>query len=137
MVNNMLKSILKLLILGALVAPVNFALGVSRGEEMYQTLTCAACHGAAGKGMVYRRDRKDKKTGKYKYRKGQTKPGFEAYPKLAGQNSAYLYVQMVDIFSGKRNNNLSPAMAGIKLMVDSTAKEGDLQAIADYLSQVK
>jgi hypothetical protein len=32
---------------------------------------------------------------------------------------------------------MSAAMLGIKIMIDSTAKEGDLQAVADYLSQVR
>ncbi len=123
------------MLVGGLVLPT--AQASSRGEEMYKALTCTACHGVAGKGMVRSRDRINKKTGKYKYRKGDTKPGFESYPKLAGQNSTYLYNQMVDIFEGRRKNGMSAAMAGIKLMIDSTAKKGDLQAIADYLSQVK
>ncbi|MBC8257479.1 MAG: c-type cytochrome [SAR324 cluster bacterium] len=110
---------------------------IKRGEQMYMALTCFACHGKEGKGMVRRRDRKNKKTGKWKYRKGDPMPGFESYPKLAGQNSKYLFTQMNDIFDGRRTNGLSAAMLGIKIMVDSTAKEGDLQAIADYLSQVK
>lgn len=87
--------------------------------------------------MVRTKDRLNKKTGKYKYRKGDPMPGFEGYPKLAGQNATYLYNQMMDIFEGRRKNGMSAAMAGIKLMVDSTAKEGDLKAIAEYLSKVK
>jgi len=110
---------------------------IQRGKEMFMALTCFACHGQEGKGMVRKRDRKSKKTGKWKYRKGDPMPGFEAYPKLAGQNSKYLYTQMMDIFEGRRTNGLSAAMLGIKIMIDSTAKEGDLQAVADYLSQVK
>ncbi len=110
---------------------------IKRGQEMYMALTCFACHGQEGRGMVRKKDRKNKKTGKWKYRKGDAMPGFESYPKLAGQHSKYLYTQMMDIFEGRRTNGLSAAMLGIKLMVDSTAKEGDLQAISDYLSQVK
>ena len=60
---------------------------IERGKQMYMTLTCFACHGQEGRGMVRKRDRKDKKTGKFKYRKGDPMPGFEAYPKLAGQNA--------------------------------------------------
>ena len=110
---------------------------IQRGKEMYMSLTCFACHGQEGKGMVRKRDRKSKKTGNWKYRKGDPIPGFEAYPKLAGQNSKYLYMQMMDIFEGRRNNGLSAAMLGIKIMIDSAAKEGDLQAVAEYLSQIK
>ena len=82
-------------------------------------------------------NRKDKKTGKFKYRKGDPMPGFEAYPKLAGQNAKYLLAQMNDIFEGRRKNGLSAAMFGIKLMIDNTAKEGDLEAISEYLAQIK
>lgn len=87
--------------------------------------------------MVRKRDRKDKKTGKFKYRKGDPIPGFENYPKLAGQGSVYLYNQMKDILDGRRTNGMSSAMAGIKGFIDSTATDEDLKAVADYLSQVK
>ena len=109
----------------------------SRGEMMYKKLTCFACHGEAGRGMVRKKDKFNKKTGKYKYRKGDMLPGFERYPKLAGQSSVYLLEQMKDFFSGKRTNGLSSAMMGVKGLVDSTAKPGDLKAISDYLSKVK
>ncbi|MEC8844136.1 MAG: hypothetical protein VXX42_09160, partial [SAR324 cluster bacterium] len=68
---------------------------------------------------------------------GDPMPGFEAYPKLAGQNAKYLLAQMNDIFEGRRKNGLSAAMFGIKLMIDNTAKEGDLEAISEYLAQIK
>ena len=107
------------------------------GKELYMKLTCFACHGPEGKGMVRKRDGKDKKTGKFKYRKGDPMPGFEAYPKLAGQNSVYLYNQMKDIFTGKRTNGLTTAMLGIKAFIDSSASDEDLKAVAEYLSQVQ
>lgn len=107
------------------------------GKELYTKLTCFGCHGPDGKGMVRKRDRKDKKTGKFKYRKGDPLPGFEAYPKLAGQNATYLYNQMKDIFEGRRTNGLSSAMQGIKTFIDSTATDEDLKAIAEYLSKVE
>ncbi|MBF0353304.1 MAG: c-type cytochrome [SAR324 cluster bacterium] len=107
------------------------------GATLYQQLTCFACHGAEGRGQVRNREKIDKTTGEVVYRQGDPMPGFEAYPKLAGQNKLYLYNQMKDIFSGKRNNGLSAAMLGIKLMIDSTATDDDLMAIAEYLSQVK
>jgi hypothetical protein len=44
---------------------------------------------------------------------------------------------MMDIFEGKCNNGLSASMLGIKIMIDSAAKEVDHQAVAEYLSQIK
>ena len=87
--------------------------------------------------MVRKRDRIDKETGKYKYREGDPMPGFEAYPKLAGQNAQYLYNQMKDILEGRRTNGLSAAMGGIKAFVDSSATDEDLMAVAEYLAHVK
>lgn len=71
---------------------------------------CMACHGPDG-----------------------NKPLMPAYPKLAGQNADYLYAQMQDIKSGKRNNGMTAAMKGIMPMVN----DEEMRAIADYLSQVK
>ena len=68
---------------------------------------CVACHG------------KDAKT-----------PIMPQYPKLAGQNEAYLLQQMKDIKSGKRNNGMTAAMKGVMHMVT----EEELAAIAKYLS---
>lgn len=68
---------------------------------------CTACHG------------KDAKS-----------PLLPMYPKLAGQNEAYLLQQLKDIKSGKRNNGMSAAMKGIMHMVS----EEEMAAIAKYLS---
>ena len=68
---------------------------------------CVACHG------------KDAKT-----------PIMPMYPKLAGQNEAYLLQQMKDIKSGKRNNGMTAAMKGVMHMVN----DEELAAIAKYLS---
>ena len=68
---------------------------------------CTACHG------------KDAKT-----------PLLPMYPKLAGQNEAYLLQQLKDIKSGKRNNGMSAAMKGIMHMVN----DEEMAAIAKYLS---
>ena len=126
------------LIIALLLGIMSFAsFANERGKEMYTKLTCVACHGEDGRGMVRKKDKISKKTGKYKYRKGDMMPGFENYPKLAGQSSVYLYNQMKDIFDGKRTNGMSNAMSGIKIMIDKTATDEDLKAIADYLSKVK
>ncbi|WJW75955.1 cytochrome c [Thiohalobacter sp. IOR34] len=71
---------------------------------------CTACHG------------KDAKS-----------PIMPQYPKLAGQNKAYLIQQLKDIKSGARNNGMTAAMKGIMHMVN----EQEIEAIADYLSKLK
>jgi len=76
------------------------------GAELYQQRTCIACHGA------------DAKT-----------PILPVYPKLAGQNPAYLLQQMHDIKSGARSNGNTPAMRGVMHLVT----DEELKAIADWL----
>lgn len=71
---------------------------------------CTACHG------------KDAKT-----------PIMPMYPKLAGQNEAYLLQQLKDIQSGARNNGMTIAMKGIMHMVN----EEEMAAIAKYLSTLQ
>ena len=68
---------------------------------------CTACHGKDAKSPIM----------------GQ-------YPKLAGQNEAYLLQQMKDIKSGKRNNGMSAAMKGIMHLVN----DEEMAAMAKYLS---
>ena len=77
------------------------------GAELYTTKTCVACHGA------------DAKT-----------PLLPVYPKLAGQNADYLFIQMKDIKSGARSNGQSAAMKGIMAAVE----ENDIRTLADWLS---
>ena len=77
------------------------------GAALYKQKTCIACHGADGK-----------------------KPLLPEYPRLAGQNAAYIVRQMQDIKSGARANGNSAAMKGIMHLVS----DEDMQAIADWLS---
>jgi len=70
---------------------------------------CTACHG------------KDAKS-----------PLMSLYPKLAGQNEAYLLQQMKDIKSGARSNGQTAAMKGIMHMVN----EEEMAAMARYLSEL-
>ena len=76
------------------------------GAQLYQQRTCIACHGP------------DAKT-----------PILPVYPKLAGQNPAYLLQQMHDIKSGARSNGNTPAMRGVMHLVT----DEELKAIADWL----
>lgn len=71
---------------------------------------CTACHG------------KDAKS-----------PIMPMYPKLAGQNAAYLEQQLKDIKSGARNNGQTIAMKGIMHMVN----DEEIAAIAQYLSTLQ
>jgi cytochrome c len=68
---------------------------------------CVACHG------------KDAKS-----------PILKQYPKLAGQNEAYILQQLKDIKSGARNNGMTAAMKGVMHMVN----DAEMAAIAKYLS---
>ena len=77
------------------------------GAALYAQKTCLACHG------------KDART-----------PLMPAYPKIAGQNAAYLERQMLDIKSGARANGNSAAMQGVMGIVT----EADIKELAEYIS---
>ncbi len=81
------------------------------GAKLYEEKTCWGCHG------------KDAKTPL----KGMP------YPKLAGQNAAYLEAQMKDIKSGARNNGQTAAMKGVMDLVS----DAEIKTLADYLSKLK
>ncbi len=94
-------------IAAAIVASSAFA---ADGAALYKEKTCTACHG------------KDAKT-----------PLLPNYPRLAGQNAAYIEEQMKDIKSGARNNGQTAAMKGVMHLVD----DAEIKAIAVYLSGLK
>ena len=78
------------------------------GGKLYKERTCNACHGPDG-----------------------NKPLMPDYPKVAGQNKAYIAKQMKDIKSGARANGNSAAMKGVMHLVN----DQDIDAIADWLSK--
>jgi len=80
------------------------------GATLYKQKTCIACHGPDG-----------------------GKPLLPDYPKLAGQNAAYILRQMQDIKSGARSNGNSAAMKGIMHLVN----DEEMQTIADWLAGLK
>jgi len=82
---------------------------LSDGAELYQSKHCFRCHGTNAKIAI--------------------EPN---YPKLAGQNKAYLLQQMKDIKSGARAHGDTAAM---KLTI-STVNEEEINAIADWLSSL-
>ena len=80
------------------------------GAVLYKDKTCNACHGPKG-----------------------DKPLMPNYPKVAGQNAAYIEAQMKDIKSGARNNGQTAAMKGVMHLVN----DEEIKAIADWLSKQK
>jgi cytochrome c len=80
------------------------------GAKLYAEKTCNACHGPKG-----------------------DKPLMPNYPKIAGQNAAYIVQQMQDIKSGARNNGQTAAMKGVMHLVN----DEEIKAIAEHLSKLK
>lgn len=80
------------------------------GAKLYADKTCVACHGKDGK-----------------------KPLMPDYPKIAGQNKAYVEKQMKDIKSGARANGNSAAMKGVMAIVN----DEEIKALSDYVSKMK
>jgi len=76
-------------------------------------------------------------SGRVYYLKGQLIPGFEDYPRHAGNKKIYLFTQMKDILEGKRTNGNSEAMRGIKAFLDNNkVTDDDFRNIAEYLSHI-
>jgi cytochrome c len=86
------------------------AVAAMDGAALYKDKTCNACHGPTG-----------------------NKPLMPSYPKIAGQNAAYIEAQMKDIKSGARNNGQTAAMKGVMHLVN----DEEIKALADYLSKLK
>ena len=76
--------------------------------------------------------------GRVYWHQGDLVPGFEDYPRHAGNKRLYLYRQMKDILEGKRTNGNSEAMRGIRPYIESNKiTDDDFMSIAEYLSNVK
>jgi cytochrome c len=100
-------------VVGVATSPAQAETGVGAplsGAELYKQRTCIACHGA------------DAKT-----------PILPVYPKLAGQNPAYMLQQATDIKSGARSNGNTAAMKGVMHLVS----DEELKAITDWLGTLK
>jgi cytochrome c len=78
------------------------------GAQLFVAKTCAACHGA------------DANT-----------PIMPVYPRLAGQNAAYLVQQLNDIKSGARTHGQTMLMKGIMAGVS----EDEIKAISEWVSK--
>ena len=79
------------------------------GAKLFQEKTCWSCHGKDGKKTI-----------------------LPDYPRIAGQNKAYIEKQMMDIKSGARANGNSAAMKGVMEMVS----EADVKDLAAYVSKL-
>ncbi len=76
--------------------------------------------------------------GRVYYHKGDPIPGFETYPRHAGNQKIYLFQQMKDILENRRTNGNSEAMRGIQpYLENNNITDDDLMCIAEYLSNIK
>lgn len=80
------------------------------GAKLYAEKTCTACHGKDGKKTL-----------------------MPDYPKIAGQNKAYVEKQMKDIKTGARANGNSAAMKGVMEIVN----DAEIKAISEFVAQMK
>jgi cytochrome c len=109
------KQISKTIVLFVVMAVFAFGSVASAASGKRLFMTCSACHG------------KDGKT-----------PLMPTYPKIAGQNKAYVLQQVKDIMSGARANGQSVAMKGVLVTPtgDPRFNDEDLDVLADYVSKL-
>lgn len=100
----------KLMTFVALAAFVSVPAMAADGAKLFAEKTCTACHGKDGKKTL-----------------------MPDYPKIAGQNKAYIEKQMKDIKSGARANGNSAAMKGVMVIVT----DEEIAALAEFVSQMK
>lgn len=94
----------------ALAAFASTSAMAADGAKLFAEKTCTACHGKDGKKTL-----------------------MPDYPKIAGQNKAYVEKQMKDIKSGARANGNSAAMKGVMEIVN----DEEIKALAEFISQMK
>jgi len=82
----------------------------SNGEKLYIKKFCVTCHGETGVSVA------------------------PNYPSLANQNLRYLFNQVKDILSKKRDNTLTLLMTDNPVIMALTDQE--IQAISEYLNQL-
>lgn len=104
------------LFFAAAVATLASSAAMADGAALYAEKTCIACHGKEGR-----------------------KPMTPTFPKLAGQNAAYMEQQMRDIKSGARANASSAAMKGVMVNPEGVelVTDKDIKEMALYLSKLK
>ena len=107
MTNRVIKFLLSLSAITLILSPM--VTQAADGAALYKSKTCVACHGKDGKSPV-----------------------LPNYPKIAGQNEAYVLQQMKDIKSGARSNGQSAAMKGVMHLVS----DEEMQALAKYVASL-
>lgn len=100
----------KIMTFVALAAFASASAMAADGAKLFAEKTCTACHGKDGKKTL-----------------------MPDYPKIAGQNKAYIEKQMKDIKSGARANGNSAAMKGVMEIVN----DEEIKALAEFISQMK
>lgn len=100
----------KVMVLVAFAALASTSAMAADGAKLFAEKTCTACHGKDG-----------------------NKPLMPDYPKIAGQNKAYVEKQMKDIKSGARANGNSAAMKGVMVIVS----DEEIKTLAEFVSQMK
>lgn len=100
----------KIMTFVALAAFASASAMAADGAKLFAEKTCTACHGKDGKKTL-----------------------MPDYPKIAGQNKAYVEKQMKDIKSGARANGNSAAMKGVMEIVN----DEEIKALAEFISQMK
>ncbi|MEO5336303.1 MAG: c-type cytochrome [Magnetospirillum sp. WYHS-4] len=97
-------------------------------DRIYMMMTCVACHGKEGKGML-----------------PGNKPTLPEYPVLAGQDEAYMVAQINDIIEGKRTGSNdatgNPRSHGMKgALLDTEGKprisKDQIQQISAWLAKM-
>ncbi len=105
-----MKNVVTFVALAALATISATSALAADGAKLYADKTCTACHGKDGKKTL-----------------------MPDYPKIAGQNKAYIEKQMKDIKSGARANGNSAAMKGVMAIVN----DEEIKALAEFVSQMK
>ncbi|MEW8508504.1 MAG: cytochrome c [Candidatus Thiodiazotropha sp.] len=96
------------LIAGFLIPAAHAQDSDAETASLYLAKACAGCHGVDGRS-----------------------PTTPYYPKIAGQNTTYLYNQLRDLKNGSRNNSQSGVMKGIMTAVS----DDEMRAIAAWLAK--
>jgi cytochrome c len=94
--------------LGLLLSATSAA--AQTGAEVFTAKGCVACHGADGKKSL-----------------------MPTYPKLAGQNAAYLSYALKTYRAQKRQGDQAPLMAGMA----GQLSDADIEKVADFLAKVE
>ena len=103
-----MKNMMLMLMLFLVFSVVAFAKS-NKGEKLYKKYNCHTCHGSNG-----------------------DKTLLPTYPKIAGQNKAYLVAQLKLIRDGKRKSGIASVM---KASISGITNK-EIKAVAKYVSSL-